>query len=239
MPMFSKLTLSSSKIVDLYDRAETLRATYSPTPYLSTLVRGCAEQGKDVTQGGPQIRFVTIEAVTFASTVDSLLAVKYLVFDKRVCSMAELIQALRDNWEGHAVLQAMAVNKAPKYGRDDDQADAMALKVMQTWTDLAWQHRTTVTDRQFRPGMLSWNYWIADADISPASPDGRKKGQFLSNAICPVNGVDIYGPTANANSVGKALGGKGAGWRRGLGGLHQPAAQRRQPHDDVQPVIAP
>jgi len=102
----------------------------------------------------------------------------------------------------------MAINKAPKYGRDDDQADAMALKVMQTWTDLTWKYRTTATDRQFRPGMLSWNYWIADADILPASPDGRKKGQFLSNAICPVNGVDIYGPTANANSVGKALGGK-------------------------------
>ncbi|MFU8826551.1 MAG: pyruvate formate lyase family protein [Brevefilum sp.] len=196
------------KIVDVYDRVETLRATYSPTPYLSTLVRGCAEQGKDVTQGGPQIRFVTIEAVTFANTVDSLLAVKYLVFDQKACTMAELIQALRDNWEGQAVLQAMAINKAPKYGRDDDEADAMALRVMETWTSLTWQHRTTATDRQFRPGMLSWNYWIADADILAASPDGRRKGQFLSNAICPVNGVDINGPTANANSVGKALGGK-------------------------------
>jgi len=194
--------------VELYDRTETLRATYSPTPYLSTLVRGCAESGKDVTQGGPELRFVTIEAVTYATTVDSLLAVKYLVFDEKVCTMEELVQALRDNWEGHEVLQAIAKNKAPKYGRDDDEADALALKVMETWTELTWQHRTTLTDRQFRPGMLSWNYWIADADILPASPDGRKKGQFLSNAICPVNGADIYGPTANANSVGKALGGK-------------------------------
>jgi formate C-acetyltransferase len=41
-----------------------------------------------------------------------------------------------------------------------------------------------------------------------ASADGRPKGQFLSNAICPSNGADINGPTANANSVGKALGGK-------------------------------
>lgn len=195
-------------IVALYDRAETLRATYSPTPYLSTLVHGCAESGKDVTQGGSQLRFVTIEAVTFATTVDSLLAVKYLVFDEKVCTMAELVQALRDNWEGHEVLQAIAKNKAPKYGRDDNEADAMALKVMETWTELTWGHRTTATDRQFRPGMLSWNYWIADADILPASPDGRKKGQFLSNAICPVNGADVFGPTANANSVGKALGGK-------------------------------
>ena len=194
--------------VEVYDRSETLRTTYSPTPYLSTLVRGCAETGKDVTQGGSELRFVTIEAVTYATTVDSLLAVKYLVFDKKICSMAELIQALRDNWQGHEVLQAIAKNKAPKYGRDDDQADAMALKVMKTWTEFTWSHKTQSTDRQFRPGMLSWNYWIADADILPASPDGRKKGEFLSNAICPVNGMDIFGPTANANSVGKALGGK-------------------------------
>ncbi len=196
------------RIVDLYDRTESLRSAYSPTPYLSTLVRGCAESGKDVTQGGPELRFVTIEAVTFATTVDSLLAVRDLVFDRKVCTMAELIQALRDNWEGHAVLQAIARNKTPKYGRDDDAADAMALRVMETWTDLTWRHKTTTTDRRFRPGMLSWNYWVADADILPASPDGRKKGQFLSNAICPVNGVDINGPTANVNSVGKALGGK-------------------------------
>lgn len=196
------------RTVALYDRVETLRAAYSPTPYLSTLVGGCAQSGKDVTQGGPELRFVTIEAVTYATTVDSLLAIQYLVFDTQACTMGELIDALRDNWDGHPVLQALAQNKVPKYGQDDDEADAMALRVMQTWTDLTWQHKTTATDRQFRPGMLSWNYWIADADILPASPDGRKKGQFLSNAICPVNGADIHGPTANANSVGKALGGK-------------------------------
>ena len=195
-------------MVEFYERTETLRATYSPTPYLSTLVTGCAETGKDVNQGGPQLRFVTIEAVTYATTVDSLLAIKYLVFDEKVCTMAELVQALRDNWEGHAVLQAIAKNKAPKYGQDEDTADRMATRVMETWTDLTWQHKTKVTDRQFRPGMLSWNYWIADADILPASPDGRMKGQFLSNAICPVNGVDVNGPTANTNSVGKALGGR-------------------------------
>ncbi|MFH1630099.1 MAG: glycine radical domain-containing protein, partial [Pseudomonadota bacterium] len=56
--------------------------------------------------------------------------------------------------------------------------------------------------------MLSWNYWAGDGYVMAASADGRPKGQFLSNAICPSNGADIYGPTANANSVGKALGGK-------------------------------
>ncbi len=162
----------------------------------------------DINEGGAELKYVTVEAVTFATTVDSLLAIKYLVFDKKICTMAELIQALRDNWIGHEILQAKAVNKAPKYGRDDDEADALAWKVMQLWTEETWNHKTPATDRQYRPGMLSWNYWIAYGYILPASPDGRPKGRFLSNAICPSNGVDTNGPTANANSVGKVLGGK-------------------------------
>ena len=197
-----------NRCVDMYEASESVRAKFSPTPYLSCLVKGCAEKALDVTRGGPELFFTTVEGVTFASTVDSLLAIKYLVFDKKECTMAELIQALKDNWEGHEILQAKAKNRAPKYGRDDDEADEMARKVMDLWADEVWKYKTKSTNRQFRPGMLSWNYWIADGYILAASPDGRRKGEFLSNAICPSNGADINGPTANANSVGKALGGK-------------------------------
>ncbi|MCD6586675.1 MAG: hypothetical protein J7K96_13030, partial [Desulfobacteraceae bacterium] len=195
------------KCMDVYEKSESVRAKYLQTPYLSCLVKGCAEKGLDVTQGGAQISLTTLEAVTYATTVDSLLAIKYLVFDEKKCTMAQLIAALKDNWEGHDVLQALAKNRAPKYGRDDDAADAMAKQVMDFWTTETWKHKTHSTGRQFRPGMLSWNYWAGDGYVMAASADGRAKGQFLSNAICPSNGADINGPTANANSVGKALGG--------------------------------
>ena len=194
----------------VYEMSESLRARYFPTPYLSCLVRGCAEKGVDITQGGAEINFTTLETVTYATTVDSLLAIKYLVFDERKCTMAQLIGALKDNWQGHEVLQALAKNKAPKYGRDDDVPDEMARAVMDLWCGETWKHKTASTGRQFRPGMLSWNYWAGDGFIMAASADGRPRGQFLSNAICPSNGADIKGPTANANSVGKVLGGKSA-----------------------------
>ena len=196
------------KIVGLFERTEEVLAQFSPTPYVSCLVKGCAEKGLDITQGGPELFYATIEAVTYATTVDSLLAIKYLVFDKKLCTMEELIQALRDNWEGRAVLQAQALNKAPKYGCDDDGADEMGRKVMDLWAEETWKHKTRATGRQVRPGMLSWNYWIADSFVLPASPDGRPRGKFLSNALCPSNGADTNGPTANVNSVGKVLGGK-------------------------------
>jgi pyruvate-formate lyase len=198
------------RIVDVYEQSESIRAQFAPTPYVSCLVKGCAQKGMDITEGGAELGYVTIEAVTYATTVDSLLAVKYLVFDTKACTMAELIQALKDNWVGHEILQARALHKAPKYGRDDDAADALAHQVMELWAGETWKYKTKSTGRCFRPGMLSWNYWVADSFVLPASPDGRTRGKFLSNALCPSNGADINGPTANVNSVGKALGGKAA-----------------------------
>ncbi len=204
----TQLTYVIERMVALYDRSTELRAKYAPTPYLSCLVRGCAEQAKDCTQGGAELSFVTVEGVTFATTVDSLLAIKYLVYDQNLCSMDTLIQALRANWNGFEILQTQAKNRAPKYGRDDDEADALASRVMKDWSNIVWNYKTKSTNAQFRPGMLSWNYWIGSGFILPATADGRARGQFLSNAICPVNGADTNGPTGNANSVGKALGGR-------------------------------
>jgi pyruvate-formate lyase len=199
------------KIAELYERTDDIRAKFLPTPYLSCLVKGCAEKGKDINEGAAELSFTTVEAVTYGTTVDSLLAIKYLVFDKKICSLKELIDALKANWAAYEVLQAQALNKAPKYGRDDDAADEIGKKVMELWTEETWKYKSKPTGKQFRPGMLSWNYWISDGYVLPASPDGRPKGKFLSNAICPSNGADINGPTANVNSVGKVIGGKDPG----------------------------
>ncbi|MDR0885818.1 MAG: hypothetical protein LBN22_05610 [Clostridiales Family XIII bacterium] len=204
----TQLDYMIKKTVNFYNRCDIVRADFAPTPYLSLLIKGCAESGKDVTSGGAQIRFVTLEGVTFGTTIDSLLAIKYLVFDKNLCSLTELVQALRANWVGYEILQANAINKAPKYGRDDDEADEMARKVMELWSQQIWGYRTPKSDAVWRAGMLSWNYWAADGSVVAATADGRSRGQYLSNAICPSAGADINGPTSNINSVGKALGGK-------------------------------
>lgn len=194
--------------VEIYELSERIRAKYGNTPYLSLLVNGCLENAKDVTEGGAELGFVTIEGVTFATTVDSILAIKYLVYDRKEYSLEDVRLALVHNWEGHEIMRAKAKNKAPKYGQDEKEADDIARDYMEFFADETWKYRTRSTGRRFRPGMLSWNYWASAGFILPASPDGRKQGQFFSNAICPSNGADANGPTANANSVGTVLGGK-------------------------------
>lgn len=204
----AQLRYCIKRFAEHYELTECIRSAYQPTPYLSVLVRGCAEKGLDITEGGAELNFTTVEGVTFATTVDSLLAVKYLVYDEKLCTLDELITALKNNWRGYEILRSKAQRRAPKYGRDDAAADEMARRVMELWSDEVWKYETKSTHRRFRPGMLAWNYWIGSGYILKASADGRCEERFLSNAICPSNGADINGPTANANSVGHALGGK-------------------------------
>ncbi|MHA1784478.1 MAG: pyruvate formate lyase family protein [Candidatus Helarchaeota archaeon] len=197
--------------VDVYNLNEKFRADLMPTPYLSSIVRGCIESATDIRRGGPEIRFVTIEGVAFATCVDSLLAIKKFVYDDKKYTIAQIKDALLNNFQGNKereIMQTFLKHKAPKFGNDDDEADEIARKVMKTWAMETFKYKTP-TNYKFRPGMLSWNYWAGeDAAFTPATPNGRLAGTFLSNAICPTDGADTNGPTAVTNSVGKSLGGR-------------------------------
>ncbi|MBU0704077.1 MAG: hypothetical protein KKC18_09470 [Chloroflexi bacterium] len=182
--------------------ADAGRARFEPTPYVSALVNGCLESGKDITAGGARYNFITVEGIALATAADSLAAVKKLVYDERAVTMDQLVRALDANFEGYEPLRQTLLHKAPKYGNDDASADDLARQISQFWTTEAFKRVTPETDKRYRGGYLSWNYWIAYAPTTGATPDGRKRGQFLSNGVCPVNGADRLGPTAVIKSVG-------------------------------------
>ncbi len=181
--------------------ADAGRARWEPTPYLAALVDGCLESGRDSAAGGARYNFLTVEGVALATVADSLAAVKKLVFEDHQVGMDQLLQALQANYEGYESLRQTLLNKSPKYGNDDPAADTIACEVSRFWTEEAFRH-TSPTGKRYRGGYLSWNYWISYAPTTAATPDGRHRGQFLSNAVCPVNGMDRKGPTSVIKSVG-------------------------------------
>jgi pyruvate formate-lyase/glycerol dehydratase family glycyl radical enzyme len=198
----AQLRAITELLIAANDIADAGRARFGPTPYVSALVDGCLESGRDITAGGARYNFVTVEGVALATAADSLAAVKKLVYDEGAVTMGELVRALDTDFEGHEPLRHMLLNKAPKYGNDDAEADELARQISQFWTTETFQHVTPATGKRYRGGYLSWNYWVAYAPSTAATPDGRMRGQFLSNGVCPVNGADRLGPTAVIKSVG-------------------------------------
>ena len=188
-------------IIRVNDLADAGRARWEPVAYLSALVGGCLENGLDANAGGAHYNFLTVEGVALATAADSLAAIKKLVFETHQLEMDQLLNALKENFEGFEPMRQTLLNKAPKYGNDDPYVDAIAHEVSRFWTEEAFKH-TSPTGKKYRGGYLSWNYWIAYAPTTAATPDGRRRGQFLSNAVCPVNGADRQGPTSVIKSVG-------------------------------------
>jgi pyruvate formate-lyase/glycerol dehydratase family glycyl radical enzyme len=188
-------------IIRVNDLADEGRAHWEPIPYMSVLVGGCLESGRDSNAGGAHFNYLTVEGVALATVVDSLAALKKLVYEDRSIEIDQLLEAIQADYEGNESLRQTLVNKAPKYGNDDPYADQVAHDVSRFWTEQAIKH-VSPTGKRYRGGYLSWNYWIAYAPTTAATPDGRRRGQFLSNAVCPVNGADRKGPTSVIKSVG-------------------------------------
>jgi len=191
------------RIVDLASEADRLRSLYDPVPYLSLLVDGCIDKALDVNRGGAVYNFITVEGVGLDTAADSVAAVRQLVYRDRTISMERLLNALRTDFNTDETLRQLLINRAPKYGNNDPFADEVARELSRYWTEKVITMRSPATGRRFRGGYLSWNYWIAYAPLTASTPDGRVRGQALSNGVCCVNGVDREGPTAAVLSVGR------------------------------------
>jgi trans-4-hydroxy-L-proline dehydratase len=198
---FKQLEKIAKDLIDAAFEADAMRAEFEPTPYLSTLVRGCETSGKDVTAGGAEHNYLTVEGVALATVIDSLAAVKKLVFDEGKVSMRDLKKAIENNYENDERLRQLLVNRAPKYGNDDDGADELAGDLNNFMADMVSGMTSPITNRKLRMGYLSWNYWIFYAGLTSATPDGRKRGTYLSNGVCPVTGADSKGPVSVSRSV--------------------------------------
>ncbi len=198
----AQLAATLEQMIAANNIADAGRARFEPTPYLSALVGGCLESGRDVAAGGARHSYLTVEGVGLATLADSVAAVQKLVFEEKAVAMDELVRALDANFEGYEPLRQTLLHKAPRYGNDDDYADSLARELSRFWTEEAFRHVAPETGKRYRGGYLSWNYWIAYAPKTAATPDGRRRGQFLSNGVCPVNGADRLGPTAVVKSVG-------------------------------------
>ncbi|MFX1252751.1 MAG: pyruvate formate lyase family protein [Promethearchaeota archaeon] len=191
------------RAIEANNFADQLRVEYEPIPYVSVLVDGCAESGRDCRAGGAKYNFITVEGLGLANTADSLAALKKLVFEEKRITMKELIDTLNNNFEEYEELRQMLLNHAPKFGNDDDYVDDIAREVSRLWGEYVATKVAPASGRRYRGGYLSWNYFISFAPKTGALPDGRPRGAYLSGGVGPTQGLDISGPTASALSVGK------------------------------------
>jgi formate C-acetyltransferase len=169
------------------------RSTIAPVPLLSALLDGPVEKRTDMTAGGARYRTFGMLAESMAHTIDSLTAIRTVVFEDGEATMTELLDALDADFEGHQPLRAKLM-AAPKYGNDDERADAMGRRILQAFTDAVSRHAAAHEDVvKFPCGVGTFSWYIGIGEGLGASPDGRRAGQPVSSNFSPALGRDVMG----------------------------------------------
>lgn len=177
-------------------------AIHLPVPFLSLLLEDCIANGKDYNAGGARYNTTYIQGVGLGSITDILTSVRFNIYDRKRFTWTELLAALKENFEGHEQMQYDMIYNTPKYGNDDDYADAQAVSVFEFFHD-AVSGRPTPRGGTHRINMLPTTSHVYFGNVTGATPDGRKAYVPLSEGISPFQGVDRQGPTAVIKSASK------------------------------------
>ena len=171
-----------------------------PCPLLSVSMDDCIEAGLDMANGGLAIRDKGVMLAQPVVMINSLAALRKVVFEDGGATLAEVRQACAANWKGREELQHK-LREAPKWGNDDDAADLPGAAMFRFAAEEIWKHRMPDGSR-FLSGIHQAHHVAAGHGMG-ATPDGRNHGQPMSPTLAPANGTEKNGPTAVMRSVTK------------------------------------
>lgn len=204
--LFDAWTRQLSHFIDIKIRGnnmiEQINARRMPVPFLSLCIDDCIANGRDYNAGGARYNTTYIQGVGLGSVTDALAALKTHVFDRRTVSMDDFLGVLDDNFEGHDAFRRELLDDTPKYGNDDDAADAILQMVFEAYYR-AVDGRPNTRGGVHRVNLLPTTCHVYFGSVIGALPDGRRAGAPLSEGISPVQGADRNGPTAVVRSAAK------------------------------------
>ena len=166
-----------------------------PFPNLSISTIGCMESGKDVSEGGAKYNSYGGTATGLATVADSLAAIKYMIFDKKLVSAEEYMKAILANWEGYETLRQRILNEVPHFGNADPYVDEEMKYLMDLYYSITRNfstHRCTT----YKCGTYGAADHVVQGEITWGTPDGRKWPDPIADASSPAQGRDLNGPTA-------------------------------------------
>ena len=186
--------------IDMSLKSQRVFAKEAPNPWHSCVIQGCIEKGIDYKNKGPFYGHGQLLTEGLPDTADSLAAIKHFVYDTKKYTMRELLDALKNDFEGYDKLYN-DFSTFSKFGNDIDYVDEIYTEI----TDHLYRYaRTKETFRGgiFGMGCSTFQRAAKYGGSVGALPNGKHRNETtLADSIGAVPGCDTNGPTALLNSV--------------------------------------
>lgn len=201
--IFEKELLLDLGKIYAYDNKYNLEGAKDVNYISSLLLNDCIENGKSLTQGGGNYVIASPALIGMTNLIDSISIVKQFVFDEKIVTMKELIEALHQNWSGdYESLHALIRKKGKFFGNDDETSNYVSSRIYNSFYEYL-KNKKNIFGYQFLIGnLLGYNEhhkWFGEN--TNATPDGRYAGETLNLCIGQRDGEDRNGLTALLNSI--------------------------------------
>ncbi|MBR7106418.1 MAG: hypothetical protein IKC88_05465 [Opitutales bacterium] len=172
-----------------------------PAPLMSLMSDCAVERKRDISYGMKYNNY-GIHGTGVATATDSLSAIKKYCFDEKIVSTQEMVNAVEANFEGYENLQKMLRTQAPKMGTDDDYADSLATRLLDSFGN-AFKDFKNERGGCYRAGTGTAMYYVFHGKGYPATPDGRNKDEVIPANYSPSLFLENKGPMAVVKSFAK------------------------------------
>ncbi|MBR5428862.1 MAG: hypothetical protein IK118_10975 [Clostridia bacterium] len=200
---FRQTDYLTDNAVDMSNKCQRIFAKEAPNPWQSLVIQGCIEKGLDYKNRGPYYGHGQILTEGLPDAADSLAAIRHFIYEEKKYTMAQLLAALKADYEGYEELRADFLNYH-KFGNDIDDVDEIYARI----TDHIYRYgqtKQTFRGGKFGFGCSTFERAARYGRSVCALPNGRKADDStLADSIGAVPGCDTHGPTALLNSVLKA-----------------------------------
>lgn len=135
------------------------------------------------------------EFMGLGTVVDSLCAVKQLVFEEKKLTMDQLIKACDANFEGYEDIKAL-VKTCHCYGNNDPYADSIGRDLDRITVEYAGKYGMKDLGIHNDCRYVPFTSHVPFGKVVSATPNGRTEWFPLSDGSSASQGADVNGPTA-------------------------------------------
>ena len=183
-----------------------IKPAYFAAPFASMLHDLASQACMDLHRHGQYIPggidLSCIESIGKGTAIDSLAAIKHLIYDTGKLTWDQLLDAIERNWEGCEPVRQLCLN-APKYGNGIEWVDQIGFDIEKFILEFIHRHPKP-HGQSFMLRCIPVTIHVPMGRVVCATPSGRPAGEYLSEGISPSHGMDVNGPTVSLKSMSRA-----------------------------------
>lgn len=178
---FVQLAQEYSKVLAAGQNHWHHMAAFAPSPFGSVLMQPCVRRATPLEAAGAKFNLAGVNILGIGTLVDSLHAVRTLVFEQGRLGLTQLADAVAADFPDET-LRRQLLSLPCRYGTGSESTDQLATLLSTRIARMVLESRM---DCGVRPCPAFFAFSADIYSVACASPDGRRKGELISYGVAP------------------------------------------------------